>query len=81
MTKQSLNQILTAQNLSMPAGYIDVDHVATLVKVGDEFKDMDELKQLTLIEQGDWHITLSDIADIQMVDNANENFAKINGND
>lgn len=81
LTKQSLNQILTAQNLSMPAGYIDVDHVATLVKVGDEFKDMDELKQLALIEQGDWHITLSDIADIQMVDNANENFAKINGND
>lgn len=81
LTKQSLNQILTAQNLSMPAGYIDVDHVATLVKVGDEFKDMDELKQLTLIDQGNWHITLSDIADIQMVDNANENFAKINGND
>lgn len=81
LTKQSLNQILMAENMSMPAGYLNVDHVATLVKIGDEFKDIEELKNLTLIEQGDLHVTLADVADIELIDNADENFAKINGND
>lgn len=82
LTKASIGQILTAENLSMPAGYIDVDNVATLVKVGDEFKDIDEIKNLVLLDQeGFDKVTLGDIADVQIVNNLGEKYAKINGND
>lgn len=81
LSKQSLNQILTAENMEMPAGYLTVDQAATLVKIGDEFKSIEEVKRLTLIDQGDLHITLNDVAEIKIINNAEENFAKINGND
>jgi len=81
LTKQSLSQILIAENMEMPAGYLEVDNVSTLIKIGDEFQNIDEVKQLTLIDQGDLHVTLNDVAEIKVVNNADENFAKINGND
>lgn len=81
LSKTSINQILSAENMEMPAGYIDVDNVATLIKVGEEFKDIDEVKNLVLVDQQDMKITLSDVADIQEVNNIGENYAKINGND
>lgn len=81
LSKNTINQILSAENMSMPAGYIDVNHVATLVKVGDEFKTIDEVKNLVLVDQADLKVTLSDVADIQIINNIGENYAKINGND
>ena len=81
LSKQSLSQILTAENMEMPAGYLTVDNVSTLLKVGDEFQSIDEVKKLTLIDQNDLHITLNDVADIKIINNADESFAKINGND
>lgn len=81
LSKQSLSQILTAENMEMPAGYLTIDNAATLLKVGDEFQSVDEVKKLTLIDQEDLHITLADVAEIQIIDNADESFAKINGND
>ncbi len=81
LSKQSLSQILTAENMEMPAGYLTVDNVSTLLKVGDEFQSVDEVKKLTLIDQNDLHITLNDVADIKIINNADESFAKINGND
>lgn len=82
LSKNSINQILTAQNMAMPAGYIEVDNVATLIKVGDEFESIEEIKDLVLVDQVNLGtITLKDIADIQEVNNIGENYAKINGND
>lgn len=82
LSKTSINQILNAENMSMPAGYIEVDNVATLVKVGDEFQSIDEIKSLVLVDQeGMDKITLGDVADIKEVNNLGDNYAKINGND
>lgn len=82
LNKTSINQILQAQNFSMPAGYIDVDNVATVVKVGDEFQSIDEIKNLVLVDQESiGTIYLKDVADIKEINQIDGSYAKINGND
>ena len=47
----TLQQLIYAQNFSMPAGYIeggDGDDNRYIVKVGDAFADADELKSMVL---------------------------------
>jgi chromosome segregation ATPase len=44
---KTLSQLIIAQNFSMPAGYIvDANDNSWLLKVGDEFKDVKELKDV-----------------------------------
>lgn len=84
ITQQSISQILTAENFSMPAGYIVEGEEQFVVKVGDAFATEDELKNLELFHldiEGVETIKLSDVADIAFTDNAGEMYAKINGND
>ena len=47
-----LSNILTAQNFSMPACYLKDGGAKYTVKVGDTFKDLDELKNLMLVDMG-----------------------------
>lgn len=85
VTIDNVSAILTAQNFSMPAGYVtDDDNNKFMVRVGDEVKDEEELKSLALFDtkiDGIGVVTLSDVADVFVVDNADEVFAKINGDD
>lgn len=83
LTMDMLEGILTAQNFSMPAGYIMEDNVQYLVRVGDDIKSIDELSSLVLMDlgmDGIEPIKLSDVADVEMVNNAAEIYAKVNGN-
>ncbi len=74
----TLAQMLSAQNFDMPAGYISEDETQYLLKVGKEFKDLNELKRVVLCKlDGVGDVRLSDVADITMIDNAAENYAKI----
>lgn len=78
-----LNNLLLAQNFEMPAGYVSSDNGQYLVKVGDDIPDVESLDDLVLINLNMDHvkeIKLSDIADIEQVDNSKEVYAKINGN-
>ena len=55
-----------------------------LVRVGDKITDPEELKELVLFDpqiEGMDVVTLSDVADIEVTDNGNDTYAKINGND
>ncbi len=82
ITMEMVSQILTAQNFSMPAGYIDDNGTETLVRVGDKLEDKDELGGLLLFDTGDegiGRIYLRDVADINVQSNADELYAKING--
>ncbi len=80
ITIDLVSQILTAENFSMPAGYIN-DNIT--VKVGDKFSNIDEIKNLVLFSfdmKGLEEVKLEQLADIEVTDNRDEIYAKVNGN-
>ena len=83
LTLDTLSGLVYAQNFSMPAGYIDdKDDDQWLVQIGDNYKDVDELKDMVLTKvKGVGTIKLSDVADVTMVNTAGDNFCKVNGKD
>lgn len=83
LTMDMLEGVLGAQNFSMPAGYVTEDNVQYLVRVGDDIADMEDLSNLVLMDlgmDGIDPIRLCDVADVEMVNNAAEVYAKVNGN-
>lgn len=82
ITMEMVSQILTAQNFSMPAGYIEEQGTQTLVRVGDKLEDKEEIGGLLLFDTGEdgiGKIYLRDVADVSAKSNAGELYAKING--
>lgn len=84
VTLENVSNILTAQNFSMPAGYVtDDENNKYMVRVGDKVNNEKELKSLVLFDtkiDGIGVITLDDVADVFLKDNSDEIYAKINGN-
>lgn len=84
ITRKSLSAILTGENFSMPAGYLTEDGEQYMVKVGDQFSEIAEVENLELCHvdvDSVGAVTVADVADVEMTDNAEEMYAKINGND
>ena len=84
LNAQMISQILMAENFDMPAGYIANDDASILVKVGDEFASLDEIQNLLLMSldvDGLEEVRLSDVANISIVDNHEDIYTKVNGND
>lgn len=82
LTMEQISNILTAENFSMPAGYISEDETQYLIKVGDEYSSVDEMTDAVLCNIDDiGDIKLSDVADINIVDNSADSYGKVNGND
>ncbi len=83
VTMDNISGILTAQNFSMPAGYITTnENQKYMVRVGDKIKSEEELKNLLILNLGIAGIDpvkVSDVADVFIVDNSDEIYAKING--
>ena len=82
LTMETLTNILTAQNFSMPAGYIMDEGESYMVRVGDAVDSIDALKDMVLMDlgmDGVETIHLSDVADIVVNDNAQESYARLNG--
>lgn len=83
ITKEMISGILTAQNFSMPAGYVEEKGIDYLVKVGDKIDNTEEMKKLLLFDSGRddiGNIYLEDVADISYIDNSKDIYAKVNGN-
>ena len=81
LNRDMIANIIMAQNFNMPAGYIMDGNTQQLIKVGEQFKSEDEIKNMLLFSAepiGD--ILLSDIAMIELVDNSEDMYAKVNGN-
>ena len=79
---ETLTNILTAQNFSMPAGYITDEGERYMVRVGDAVNSVDDLKDMVLMDlgmDGVEVIHLSDVEDIDVVDNSSESYARLNG--
>lgn len=77
----TLSQLIYAQNFSMPAGYIDdANDNSWLLKVGDEFKDINELADTLLVKMDSiGSVKLSDVANVTVIDNADSSYARFNG--
>ena len=82
LNMQALAQIIGAQNFSMPAGYIaDEQGEKFLLKVGDNYESVEELEGALLVTMdGIGDVRLSDVADVSVVDNSQDAYAKVNGN-
>ena len=78
-----IQQLLTAQDFSMPAGYIsDEDGVSYMVSVDNEITTTEELEDMVLFDlgiEGMEPIRLSDVATVFYTDNSDEIYAKLNG--
>lgn len=84
ITEEMISGMLTAQNFSMPAGYVSEENTDYLVKIGDKINNIDELKSLLLFDtgvEGVGKVYLNDVANIEYKDNSQETYAKVNGND
>lgn len=84
ITIDMIGKMLTAQNFSMPAGYISAEGVDYLVRVGDKLGSTEEMEQMVLFDlgvEGMEPICLGDVADVSVVDNSDQVYAKLNGND
>ena len=82
LTMSNISAILSAQNFSMPAGYITDGQAKILVSVGNKIKDKDELESLILIDMGIDGVDpvrLSDIGTVTYANQAEDTYAKING--
>lgn len=83
LSADTITSLLAAQNFDMPAGYAMDGDTQYLVRVGDAVEDVEDLKELPLIDMGIdgvETICLSDVADITVTDNSDETYAVINGN-
>ncbi len=82
LTVDTVKSLLAAQNFSMPAGYVTEEGIDYLVRVGDKPENIEELKQMPLMNpemDGVDVITLGDVADVFMTDNSDEIYANVNG--
>ena len=82
LTMDTVSALLTAQNFSMPAGYVTEEGVSYLVRVGDKPQTAEEMAAMPLLNlhmEGLETITLADVADVFYTDNSDEVYANING--
>ncbi|MCI8893245.1 MAG: MMPL family transporter [Lachnospiraceae bacterium] len=83
LTLDMLKNILTAQNFSMPAGYVTEDGQQYLIRVGDKVAGVEALSELVLLDMhmdGVKPVRLSDVAEVTLISNADEVYASMNGN-
>ena len=82
LSLDTLNGLLVAQNFDMPAGYASGDEGQYLVKVGEGISTAEELRDTVLIDldmDSVGIIKLSDVADVEEIDNSDTVYAKLNG--
>lgn len=80
----TITALLTAQNFSMPAGYLKEDGVNYMVSVGDAIGTRQDLEGLVLFDlgmDGIDPIRMKDVADVAITDNSSEIYDKLNGKD
>lgn len=79
----TLSQLIYAQNFSMPVGYIDdANDQSWLLRVGEEFTSAEDIASALLLDnEAIGTVRLEDIADIMIIDTADDSYTKLNGSD
>ena len=83
LSPSMISTMLTAENFSMPAGYIASNDDSLLIKVGDQFASLEEVENLLLMSMdidGLEEVRLQDLASVQVVNNSEEFYTRVNGN-
>ncbi|MCD8342461.1 MAG: efflux RND transporter permease subunit [Clostridiales bacterium] len=77
----TLATLIYAQNFSMPAGYVDdAEDNQWLLKVGEEYDSVEDLESMVLCSLDDiGDVTLGDVADLTIIDNAADSYTRVNG--
>ncbi len=77
----TLATLIYAQNFSMPAGYVDdAEDNQWLLKVGEEYDSVEDLENMVLCNLDDiGDVTLGDVADLTIIDNAADSYTRVNG--
>ena len=77
----TLANLIYAQNFSMPAGYVeDKNGESWLLKVGEEYDSVDDIAGALLLHvDGYGDVRLSDVADVEVIDNAADSYTRLNG--
>lgn len=82
LSLDTLSKLIYAQNFAMPAGYIYEGENQYLLKVGDEFDSVEDLKHALLCDiDGVGEVRVEDVATVTMIDNSGISYAKVNGNE
>lgn len=82
LSLDTLSKLIYAQNFAMPAGYIYEGENQYLLKVGDEFDSVEDLKHALLCDiDGVGEVRVEDVATVTMIDNSGVSYAKVNGNE
>ena len=78
---ETLAQLIYAQNFSMPAGYVqDKDGESWLLKVGEEYDSVKDISGALLLHvEGYGDVRLSDVADVEVIDNSADSYTRLNG--
>ncbi|MCL2501066.1 MAG: efflux RND transporter permease subunit [Defluviitaleaceae bacterium] len=86
LSVETIHGMLFAQNFAMPAGAVIEDDHSYMVRVGDRFTDLDEIRNMLLFDPslmglaGVPAVRLSDIADVFVTDDSHLSFTRVNGN-
>ena len=77
----TLAQLIYAQNFSMPAGYVkDSSGKSWLLKVGEEYDSIEDISGALLLHvDGFGDVRLSDVADVEVIDNAEASYTRLDG--
>ena len=84
LSAANISQILAAENFDMPAGYISENEKDAIVSVGEGFSDLKEIEDLILFDpgvEGFDPVRIKDVATVKYVNNSDEVYARINGED
>ncbi|TVP95922.1 MAG: efflux RND transporter permease subunit [Acholeplasmatales bacterium] len=80
--KDMVSGILTAQNFSFPAGFLEVAGSNYLIRVGDSFSSLEEIQNLLLFDGtmfGLAPVRLEDIAEVTFAAATDRIYSKVNG--
>lgn len=81
-----ISNIIQAQNLAFPAGFVEIDGLSYLVRVGDDIDGLTTLEELVLVDfqipgSNLEPLQLKDIAIVAFEDAIGNQYSKVNGED
>ncbi|WP_206045625.1 efflux RND transporter permease subunit [Hornefia butyriciproducens] len=82
LSLDTLSKLITAENFSMPAGYVTGGNRQYLVRIDEEAKSAGAVGDMVLTSiDGVGDITVDSVADVKIEDNGSETYARVNGRD
>lgn len=82
ITVDTVKGLLTAQNFSMPMGYVTEEGISYMVRLGDKPSSLEELRAFPLMDMhmdGVPVIALEDVADVFYTDNSADIYTNVDG--